>query len=571
MAFLPIAERELRVAARQSKTWWRRVMTTTVGLVLFVFMLMILGRFRGLNLIGRELFMSLSWVGMIYALLSGPLTTVDCLSSERREGTLGLLFLTDLHSYDVVLGKMAAASLRSVLDLTAVLPLVALPMLMGGVGLGQLAVVALTLVSITFLSLAVATYASALPRSGRSSLAIALGVLFFLTAGLSLVGDAVGVKGQFEPWWYALSPVSAMSKSVGGLLAGHHWEYWLSMGAMNVFGWTCLVLAARRTRHSWRDVPGSARAHRLQEWFEQWRQGSAAARQAWRQFMLSRNPVAWLEGRDRLQQRVLWGILLGVAITGAVGHALHPSAWPDEEFVVVWASFSYYTLCVWIAIQAPRRLADDKEVGALELLLCTPLKPGQIVRGCMVILRRRFGRGLLALIALDLFFAFAYYSEHGGWNEFVRTPLWQCALCVLVVAPVQTYCLARIGVYQGLAETTSLRASFMTAWNAGLLPWISWFAVMLSMTTSQRYLMFPQQITDELAFGAWVSVQMLVCTSCMAYASWRLHWRFRYLAAKAHEIPWWKRWRARVKGLLSAASPPRSPGSYSVSSPSTPW
>ena len=105
MAFLPIAERELRVAARQPRTWWRRVMTTMVGLVLFVFMLMILGQFRGLTFFGRELFTLLSWVGMIYALLSGPLTTADCLSSERREGTLGLLFLTDLHSYDVEIGR----------------------------------------------------------------------------------------------------------------------------------------------------------------------------------------------------------------------------------------------------------------------------------------------------------------------------------------------------------------------------------------------------------------------------------------------------------------------------------
>ncbi|HQU46125.1 MAG TPA: hypothetical protein PK867_25150, partial [Pirellulales bacterium] len=37
--------------------------------------------------------------------------TADCISSERREGTLGLLFLTDLRGHDVVLGKLVVAGL----------------------------------------------------------------------------------------------------------------------------------------------------------------------------------------------------------------------------------------------------------------------------------------------------------------------------------------------------------------------------------------------------------------------------------------------------------------------------
>ena len=128
---------------------------------------------------------------MIYALLAGPLTTADCLSRERRDGTLGLLFLTDLRSYDVVLGKMAAACLWMVFDLTAVLPIAAIPILMGGVSLAQLGLVALSLVNITFMSLAVGACASALPRSGRSSLALTLGVLFFLTAGVPMLGELI--------------------------------------------------------------------------------------------------------------------------------------------------------------------------------------------------------------------------------------------------------------------------------------------------------------------------------------------------------------------------------------------
>ena len=85
MQFLPIVERELRVAARQPKTWWRRALTTGVALALFAFVLVVIGQWRGLSFLGRELFGALSWVGMIYGLLASPLTTADCLSRERRE------------------------------------------------------------------------------------------------------------------------------------------------------------------------------------------------------------------------------------------------------------------------------------------------------------------------------------------------------------------------------------------------------------------------------------------------------------------------------------------------------
>jgi len=543
MQFLPIADRELRVAAHQPRTWWRRVLTTGVGLALFAFMFAVVGQFRGLLFIGRELFTALSWVGVIYALLAGPLTTADCLSRERRDGTLGLLFLTDLQSYDVVLGKLAAASLRIAFDLTAVLPLAAIPMLMGGVSLTQLAVVALAIVNIMFLSLALGTCASALSSSGRSSLAMTLGVLFFLPIAPPLLGDAIGIRLPGEPWLQMLSPFNTMAKCVGGLLAGHRWEYWLNMGAMHTFGWVCLVIAIWRTKTSWRDVPASARASRLNRRFEVWRKGGAASQQAWRALMMNKNPVGWLEGRDRLQPRMLWGTILCVAIAGAIAHLLSfDHWWPGEGFVILWAIFAHYVLCLWIAIQAPRRLADDKESGALELLLCTPVKPAEIVRGCMMILRRRFGRGLLALLLLDAFFGLACFSEHGGWGKFRADPFLRLTICALVVAPVQAYSLARIGIYEGLVQTTSLRATFMTAWNAGLLPWISWFAFMLGLETSQRYLRLPGRITDDFAFGAWASVQLLVCTLCLSYACCRLRWRFRSLAAQTVGTLWWKRW-----------------------------
>jgi ABC-type transport system involved in multi-copper enzyme maturation permease subunit len=56
------------------------------------------------------------------SLLAGLFLTSDCLSEEKREGTLGLLFLTDLKSHDIVLGKFVATALSALYCLLALLP-----------------------------------------------------------------------------------------------------------------------------------------------------------------------------------------------------------------------------------------------------------------------------------------------------------------------------------------------------------------------------------------------------------------------------------------------------------------
>jgi hypothetical protein len=65
--FLPIIEREFRVAARQPRTWWRRVLTTGAALVVFAFVILVIGQRLNPNLVGSSLFKALSLVGFFYA------------------------------------------------------------------------------------------------------------------------------------------------------------------------------------------------------------------------------------------------------------------------------------------------------------------------------------------------------------------------------------------------------------------------------------------------------------------------------------------------------------------------
>ena len=71
---------------------------------------------------GSTLFAALVGMGFILTLSAGPFLTSDCLSEEKRDGTLGFLFITELGGYDVVSGKLLATSLRASYALLAIFP-----------------------------------------------------------------------------------------------------------------------------------------------------------------------------------------------------------------------------------------------------------------------------------------------------------------------------------------------------------------------------------------------------------------------------------------------------------------
>ncbi|MCX6924131.1 MAG: ABC transporter permease, partial [Verrucomicrobia bacterium] len=130
MTVSPIVERELRVAARQYATYWGRLgvalAAILVGAVVFVLTIDLTPAQTG-----RYIFEWLSGVLLLYCLGQGRRATADCLSLEKREGTLGLLFLTDLKGHDVVLGKLVATSVRGFYVLIGVFPVLAVQLLLG--------------------------------------------------------------------------------------------------------------------------------------------------------------------------------------------------------------------------------------------------------------------------------------------------------------------------------------------------------------------------------------------------------------------------------------------------------
>src|SRR5262245_21399727 len=133
MTALTIVDRELRVAARRRSTYWTRAIAAMLATALAVWVLEASGSLAGPTAMGARLFASLATCAWMACLLAGVFLTADCLSEEKREGTLGLLFLTDLRGWDIVLGKLAATSLNGMYGLLAMIPVLGIPLIFGGV------------------------------------------------------------------------------------------------------------------------------------------------------------------------------------------------------------------------------------------------------------------------------------------------------------------------------------------------------------------------------------------------------------------------------------------------------
>lgn len=98
MNLWPVIERELRAESRHAFTYWLRVLGA--GALMGVVVLLMRGGNLGVfapQRGGSLLQILHSWLfDAIWFLV--PLVTADCISREKREGTLGLLFLTPLRA-----------------------------------------------------------------------------------------------------------------------------------------------------------------------------------------------------------------------------------------------------------------------------------------------------------------------------------------------------------------------------------------------------------------------------------------------------------------------------------------
>src|SRR5580658_4813060 len=102
MTLVPIVARELRAASRRPRTFIIRSSVALLGATIGGFLVLMLDLTGSMGGKGELVFGVVTFYTFLIALLTGIFLASDCLSAERRQGTLGVLFLTPLTSYDVV-------------------------------------------------------------------------------------------------------------------------------------------------------------------------------------------------------------------------------------------------------------------------------------------------------------------------------------------------------------------------------------------------------------------------------------------------------------------------------------
>jgi ABC-type transport system involved in multi-copper enzyme maturation permease subunit len=339
MTFLPIVARELLVAARRPMTYWSRAAVVLVVVIVSAWVFMVQTGARSSE-IGRMLFYVLTAGAGFYCLFAGVRSTADCLSEEKREGTLGLLFLTSLRGHDIVLGKLAANSLGSIYGLLAIIPALGLPLLLGGTPAGQFARVSLGLLATLLFSLTAGLLASAMCRSSRKAMSLAFLIILFFTGGLPALGTWLAYVSRN---WQSVQPflltspvfnyVAALDVFRFQVGAGYLW----SLTTLLVLAACFLGAAALIAPRSWQDRPVSGRVLPGGA-------GSPPATRsaAFRTRLLDVNPYFWLAVRPRVRVVYPWLIYLGLAAGWGWGLAKFGEDWFNIGIYVATVFFSEF-------------------------------------------------------------------------------------------------------------------------------------------------------------------------------------------------------------------------------------
>ncbi len=555
MTFLPIVNRELRVAARRWSTYWLRsgaaLAVIAAGTWLFVIL-----HDEAPRVIATTLFCVMTGSAVLYALLSGVRTTADCLSEEKREGTLGLLFLTDLRGYDVVVGKLVASSLNAFYAVVAAMPMLAIPLLMGGVTVGEFGRMALVALNTLFGSLALGLGVSALSHSGQTARGLTLLVLLVLAAGFPALGGTLALWGKTRQFtWLLLLPSPGFSYYLALDFAYklNSEKFWYSVGFFNALGWLALALACAVAPRSWQDRPADAKTLRWRERWQFWNYGDLAERTGFRRRLLARNAFFWLASRVRLRPALVWAVLLLTACLWMWGLAKFRRDWLDPGVYVSTGLLLNFVLRCWFAIESTRQLAEERRTGTLELLLSTPLRVSEILHGQFLALRRQFLGPVVVVLLAE--FAFLYGSVTAVADADERLA-WSCfwgAGMVMMLADLAA--LYWVGMWQGLTARNPSRASSAGLARILVAPWAAYGLVLVLMVVLS-FGRNPQPDPGWKFFlGLWFVLGLVADLGFALSARHNLLTRFRQTAQERYQARagFWKRLAA---GLRPAPSPP---------------
>jgi hypothetical protein len=365
-------------------------------------LLLLLGLMIDNRQMARMLHQLFCLVGL-YLVSRVPPLAAGAFAEERREQTLGLLFLSGMGAAEVFASKVLSTALMAWTELLAIFPMLAVPFLIGGVSFDLFVATIFTLPNLLVFALAVTLLGSVLTEEEGAALVLAA------VLGLGLCLLPVGIyfaQLQFASllpsnWWLRLSPAYGLFLVWSG--RAPQADIWANFGVTLVWSGLCLVGAGMVLKRFWREQEGGKEISA--PWRERWRRlirggpeqcRSLAAR--W----LDVNPFVWLAARDNRPASLAWGMIGGLCGVWLLGWVVWGSQWPSVPNLLLLALLLNFSLHYAIVYTAARVIADGRRDGAYELLLTTALEPSDIVWGTFEALTVYFLTAARCVLALNV-------------------------------------------------------------------------------------------------------------------------------------------------------------------------
>ena len=451
--------------------------------------------------------------------LAGVRLTADTLSEEKRNGTLGLLFLTNLRGLDVVLGKMSASSLQAVFGLMAVAPVMMVPLLMGGVDPAEVGRIVGVLFAALFMSLSVGMACSAHFKSSKAAIGVTFLVILILNFGLpiiSIVLNAYNYINSSESEFLACFSSGAMfwfafSDNFPG---NSHFFYQSLTTALSV-GLVSLGFSVWWTPRAWQDREAKPGA------IAKLRPADAMSR---RTKLLNDNPAYWLGARWRWRPLLVWAALFAGFMLWLWGYMEEGRWWLDEEvhLTTLWCTFACFKC--WIVSAVCDRFREDRQQSSLELLLATPLNFSDFSLGQARRLLWQFGLPLGLVLATVPFMMFG--SDGDTW------PYYFVGLAILMA---DIWAMHFVGMQLSLTSRKPSFSASGVALRILFLPWIIFLGgifltVVIGELLNPRA---PDWFNEEFSLGLW----FFICLANNLFWGLRamndLKANFRQMAARA--------------------------------------
>ncbi len=541
MTILPLIGRQLRVRARSPAGYWTRFGAALAGTLLCLSMLT--GRSNTAQM-SAFAFQGLVAAAFVLCCFSGFLT-VDGISRERRDGTLGLLLLTRVKTLDVLLGNFGATGIASLCALTALTPVLIVPVLAGGVTGGEAARKVLALFDTMILSLAAGLWASAGGREWRSCARSAAKLLLLLVFGPLLLEANFPLYARLHPWFP--SPLSALGAADDAQYRSSSAHYWASIAVVHAISWFLVICAGIRFRRALRE-DGETPDRNISP---APRRKAVAAGEAPPDFEflvytipLRRKPLAvgdapldWLVRRQSGVRTVVWAVALLESAYQAVmlffsriisGPSGVYSAWGMSVALALVEG----CLFGWAA---SRFFVEARRGGELELLLTTPEGAKTIVASQWKWLKEVFRWPVVVLIVPWVIWNVINMSAPGNWWGFNRQYMYY-SLFSQLFSSLNTFvgivALLWAGMWFGWSERSQTRAIvriLIVAKGASFL--IGTLAEMLQFPVLRK--LASTGIISNISFSPWVAlVWSMPQIVTLLFYLWLIRWARRRLAGE---------------------------------------